>query len=251
MKSTQKDWERVFQYDHNSSSQVSLFANMDSPVRNRLTNIFHEFFEKDGLILDGGCGEGEWCYSLEKLGYRTIGIDIVPGAIKHAHRIGRQNGAESAFLIGDVTRLPFRENVLGGYISLGVVEHFRFKQEVTRALADAKRSLAPGGRAFFALPGLLVCLRNSLSLLVTGDKVGMYHKYISKSSMERLLRSVSLRVLISRHEKGWLGLSNIVDGIIKKFGNNGLRERLIIFWSNRRPVWFLSGNYFWTEKVLD
>lgn len=251
MKSTQKDWEKVFQYDHDSSSQVSLFAKRGNPVRNRLTNIFHEFFEKDGLILDGGCGEGEWCYSLEKRGYRTIGIDIVPGAIKHAHRIGRQNGAESAFLIGDVTRLPFRENVLGGYISLGVVEHFRFREEVTRALADAKRSLAPGGRAFFALPGLLVCLRNSLSLLVTKDKVGMYHKYISKGSMERLLRSANLRVLISRHEKGWLGLNNIIDGIIKKFGSNGLRENLIIFWSNRRPVLFLSGNYFWTEKVFD
>jgi len=212
---------------------------------------FQEFFKKEGLILDGGCGEGEWCYSLEKQGYRTIGIDIVPGAIQQAHRIGRQNGAESAFLIGDVTWLPFRENVLGGYISLGVVEHFRLREEVTRALTDAKRSLTPGGRAFFALPGLLACLRNSLSLLVTGDKVGMYHKYISKSSMERRLRSADLRVLISRHEKGWLGLSNIVDGIIKKLGNNRLRERLIIFWSNQRPVLFLSGNYFWTEKVFD
>lgn len=203
------------------------------------------------MILDGGCGEGEWCYSLEKRGYRAIGIDIVPDAIQHAHRIGRQNGAESAFLIGDVTRLPFRKNVLGGYISLGVVEHFRLREEVTRALADAQRSLAPGGRAFFALPGLLVCLRNSLSLLVTGDKVGMYHKYISKSSMERLLRSADLRVLISRHEKGWLGLGNIIDGIIKKFGSNRLREQLIIFWSNRKPVLFLSGNYFWTENRLD
>ena len=202
------------------------------------------------MILDGGCGEGEWVYSLETLGFRTIGIDIIPDAIIHAHRIGKQNSKEAPFLIGDVTWLPFRENVLGGYISLGVVEHFRLREEVKRALAEAKRSLAPGGKAFFALPGLLVCLRNTLSLSITGGEVGMFHRYISRSSMEKRLRSADLKVIKSRYEKGWMGLSNIIDGIIKKFSGKRTREKSAIFWSNRRPVWFFSGNYFWTENSV-
>jgi SAM-dependent methyltransferase len=251
VKATQREWEKVFQDIDTTDSQITLFNERDTLLRNRLIKIFHDFFRRDGLTLDGGCGEGEWCFALDESGYRTIGIDIVPEAIKHAQRIKNHNRAESIFLIGDVTWLPIRDNVLGGYISLGLVEHFRYREDVNRAIEEAGRSLIPGGRGFFALPGLLVCLRNSLSLWLTKCRTGIYHRYISKGYMEGLIEEAKLKLLESRYEEGWMGLNNLVDGIIKKLGSRKIRERSNIFWSNLKPVWFFSGNYFWTEKTLE
>lgn len=165
------------------------------------------------------------------------------------HRNTERAGA--IFLIGDLIRLPLRDSVLGGYISLGVVEHFRFREERYGALLEVTRSLVPGGRAFFACHGPLVCLRNNLSSVMTGGKIGIYHRYISRSSMEKLLRSGNMRVLKSKYEMGWIGLNNIIDGIIKRVGSIRLREKSFFLWSNLRPVWFFSGSHFWTEKCLN
>lgn len=251
MKSTHKDWERILEYAIIPNGNATLFTKRGNPVLTRLKKIFQDFFQKDGLILDGGCGEGTWCFSLEEQGFSTIGIDFVSDSIKYAHRTGTQNGAGAIFLIGDLTRLPLRDSVLGGYISLGVVEHFRLREEINGALKEAARALVPEGRAFFACYGPLVYIRNNLSSVMTGGKIGIYHRYISRSSMEKFLRSGNMKVLKSKYEEGWIGLNNIIDGIIKRTGSKWLREKSYFFWSNLRPVWFLSGNHFWTEKGLD
>lgn len=202
MESVRKEWARSFQQENAPNKEDILFSTTENPVKIRLKKIFRGFFEKDGLILDGGCSEGTWCYYLENRGFSTIGIDIVPDAISRANRIGKQTGIRAIFIVGDVTLLPFRDGVLRGYISLGVVEHFRFIEEVERAFVEATRSLAPGARAFVAVHGPFVVLRNSLSLLITQGKIGYYHRYLSRGSIEKYLLSGSMRVVKSKYERG-------------------------------------------------
>ena len=51
---------------------------------------------------------------------------------------------------GDICNLPYKDNSLGAYISLGVLEHF--EEGAEKPLSEAKRVLMPGGIAIFTLP---------------------------------------------------------------------------------------------------
>ncbi|MBC6440414.1 MAG: class I SAM-dependent methyltransferase [Rhodospirillales bacterium] len=55
------------------------------------------------LILDGGCGAGEWCCYLSSQGHRVIGVDISKPTVAKLQEIF----PEDAFLVGDIRDLEF------------------------------------------------------------------------------------------------------------------------------------------------
>lgn len=58
---------------------------------------------------------------------------------------------------GDVTCLPYEDNSMSGYISLGVVEHFI--EGPQKAIAEAYRVLRPGGIAIITTPNISFYVR--------------------------------------------------------------------------------------------
>ena len=104
-----KNWDKL-------KNKIFIF-NKNSLVNN-ITSRFLQ--PKDGPILEGGCGLGNYVYSLSCMGYDVIGIDYAKNIIKKV-----KNEVPSLNIeFGDVSHLRFPDSCFAGYWSLGVIEHY-------------------------------------------------------------------------------------------------------------------------------
>ena len=87
--------------------------------------------------LDCGCGEGYGTDWLNKMGVDIIGIDCSPKAIK---RTRPPSSREKKFVLGEITRIPFRPNSFDTIISFEVIEHLEngtaYVSQICRLLKD-------------------------------------------------------------------------------------------------------------------
>lgn len=123
---------------------------------------------KGELLLDVGCNWGRWCMSAARRGYRPVGIDPDPDAVRAARRVAKQLGLEAAFVVGDARTLPFRSGAFDVAFSYGVLQHFD-KGDAKEALSEMGRATRPGGRVLvqmanrFGLRQAYNCVRQVLS----------------------------------------------------------------------------------------
>ena len=76
------------------------------------------------IALDLGCGEGRHSSYLSENGFKVIGIDMQETALKNA---GRRKGKGVLYILGDIFRIPVKENSFGLVIDYGVFHHIRRK----------------------------------------------------------------------------------------------------------------------------
>lgn len=108
--------------------------------------IFQRALPKNEKILEGGCGLGPYLIRLRQLGYDVEGIDYNEGPIKKILSFD----ASLPVRMGDVTQIPYPDGTFGGYLSLGVIEHF--SEGPQKAIREACRVLRPGGVFVVAVP---------------------------------------------------------------------------------------------------
>lgn len=100
----------------------------------------------DGLILEGGCGNGQEVAALYNNGYKVTGVDFAPRTVERLH--AEVPGLDIQF--ADVRCLPFPDSYFAGYISLGVIEHFA--EGYDGVAIEMARVLKPGGYLFISFP---------------------------------------------------------------------------------------------------
>ncbi len=110
-----------------------------------------KYLPRNGTILEGGCGLGRYVFYLSQLGLDVVGVDFSSRALRACRQFGRSENLLGAdrFSQADVRDLPFPDNALAGYISLGVIEHL---PNPGRVLREAHRTLRPGGTAVVSAP---------------------------------------------------------------------------------------------------
>jgi SAM-dependent methyltransferase len=107
------------------------------------------YLDKEGPILEAGCGLGRFVIFMEQHGFRDVrGIDISPDAVGIVNRIAPNLNVTC----GDVSDLPFEDSSIRGLISLGVVEHF--EEGPQAALQEFERVMMPGATAIITVPFL-------------------------------------------------------------------------------------------------
>jgi SAM-dependent methyltransferase len=96
--------------------------------------------------VDVGCGAGTAVRDLASYvapGGSAIGVDFGPPFIEAATARAAKAGVDVAFHVANAEELPFASESLDGYRAERVYQHL---VEPTKALAEARRVLAPGGR---------------------------------------------------------------------------------------------------------
>ena len=89
----------------------------------------------DSVILDMGCGTGNYLRALKPAAQNVIGIDLSEGMLEQAR------SKHSDLLCGDVTRLPFAAETFDGVIAMQVLHHVSEKEQF---LSEAQRVLRKG-----------------------------------------------------------------------------------------------------------
>ncbi len=78
-----------------------------------------------GKVCEAGCGLGRYVFYLSRLGVDIEGLDFEKNTIDLLNVWKSENNFNDInFIQGDVSKLPYNDNTLSGYISLGVIEHF-------------------------------------------------------------------------------------------------------------------------------
>ena len=108
--------------------------------------LFTRVLPKNQKILEGGCGLAPYLIRLRSMGYDIEGIDYNEGPIRKILAYD----SNLPVRVGDVTAIPFPDRHFGGYLSLGVIEHF--SEGPQKALAEANRVLKAGGVMVVAVP---------------------------------------------------------------------------------------------------
>ncbi len=138
-----------------------------------------KYVPRYGKVIEAGCGLGRYVFYLKKLGIDIEGIDFSEKAIEKLNATKTDIDPSVKFVQGDVTALPYEDNSLSGYISLGVVEHFI--EGPQKAIAEAYRVLRPGGIA-----------------IITTPNKSFYVRYLkSKSKVKKLIKKMIGRKIVN------------------------------------------------------
>jgi ubiquinone/menaquinone biosynthesis C-methylase UbiE len=125
--------------------------------------------QKKSKILEAGCGTGNYVVSLTKMGHNVIGIDIDPERVNKAKDYMKKYRIDTDKIrIGDLTRLPFKDNSFDAVFCHGVIEHIEVSE---KAVSEISRVLKKGGYAMISVPNRYTSFTISKIILQTIDKL--------------------------------------------------------------------------------
>lgn len=101
--------------------------------------LLHRYANRNGQILDAGCGEGVLVEKYAQQGWNITGID--------------KNYASQYVQEGSITEIPYADGSLDTVMALDVLEHLLYPDQ-NLALKELYRVLKPGGTAIFSIPNL-------------------------------------------------------------------------------------------------
>lgn len=91
----------------------------------------------DSVVLDMGCGTGNYTDAMRQVAKSVIGIDLSVGMLKQA----RLKFTDLSLIYGDVTNMPFKPESFDGAFAVQVLHHVKEKELF---LAETRRVLRKG-----------------------------------------------------------------------------------------------------------
>lgn len=155
----------------------------------RIIRCFEKYLPEDKLILEAGSGIGTWLIYLRDKGYNIEGVEHDRNAVVRLKEF-RQ---DIPVRVGDIRDLPYDDNSLGAYISLGVLEHF--EEGAEQPLLEARRVLMPGGIIVLTVPFNNLFRRifahplRDLYLMIKGSKHFAEYRYSKKEACDMLAKA--------------------------------------------------------------
>lgn len=109
---------------------------------------------QDQLVLDLGCGLGEYVRGFARRGARALGSDIAANRLAEARERVQRTGTEGVlgFMAAAGEALPFRDASMDAIVLNEVIEHVQDDRETLREIS---RVLRPGGTCILYAPNRL------------------------------------------------------------------------------------------------
>jgi SAM-dependent methyltransferase len=166
-------------------------------LRDPLTHHILRYVSNDGIVLEAGCGLGQYVALLRDRGFRAWGGDYSLETLK-SHRRERPDSP----LVGlDLNHMPVCNATLDALVSLGVIEHLHDGPQTM--LAEFHRTLAPGGTLLLSVPwmngyrslGRVRIERHQAKLQASGAE--FYQYAFARNELRCLLESSGFHVRAS------------------------------------------------------
>jgi SAM-dependent methyltransferase len=135
-------------------------------------------------ILDGAVGLGTLAAGMQQRGHRPIGIDYSFEAAVHVKKT-----STIPVVVGDMTRMPFRDGVFDGVTSGETLEHLERDAD---AASEIRRVLREDGVCVITVPALM-------SLWSTSDDYYGHLRRYSRDSIGALFRTAGMTVAKARY----------------------------------------------------
>ena len=163
--------------------------------------------DKKKKILDAGCGEGRFSRYFIENGYDITGMDFSEEYV----RVAKKNLKKGKFVVGSVTRIPFKDNSFDYIFSVDVFQHI---PDLEKALAETYRVLKKEGSLIiidknkyglnkkYLIPQKLI---KNIRDLRTWKYSGYKEKWFSPKKLRKILnklfRNVKYKYLIEKNKK--------------------------------------------------
>lgn len=132
-------------YSARAQEYAELFGSVSAVHADDLALVERWAAVQTGLILDAGCGPGQWTAHLASLGHHATGVDQVAAFVARA----RAQYREVPFVVGDLDRLPYADRSCAGVLAWYSLIHHRPSQ-LPAALAEFTRAFAPAAGCWSA-----------------------------------------------------------------------------------------------------
>ena len=111
-----------------------------------VARITRQYLSEGSVILEGGCGQANHVYALEKYGFNVIGVDSARLTVEKVH----ESAPDLQIEVGDVRELRFESDYFDGYWSRGLIEHYW--NGFDSISLECSRVLRKGGYLFLTFP---------------------------------------------------------------------------------------------------
>jgi ubiquinone/menaquinone biosynthesis C-methylase UbiE len=111
------------------------------PLERELVH-FRQIVPQGGLVLDVGCGPGQYARALQVRGLRTVGLDLSQGMLRQAQANGTPR-----LVRADMRCLPIADECADGCFVCASLLHLP-RNQAPQALLEFRRVLHPGGALY-------------------------------------------------------------------------------------------------------
>lgn len=221
--------------------------------------LFVSSLPKGKKILEGGCGLAPYVIHFSRLGYEMVGVDYNTAPLERAASFKK----DLRLCTADVELLPFKDNSFGGYLSLGVIEHFTGGPE--KAIREARRVLEPGGCFVVKVPRATIFDRAVYPLTLVKKnrtirklfgrapaEAHYWEQHFKVSELKGLLENNGFlveRIVPIDHEHGLMSFSGIFRDKSSYDGPNGLCLAATGFCKKFMPWLSAPGVVFVCRKI--
>lgn len=162
-----------------------------------------KYVPRFGKVIEAGCGLGRYVFLLNRFAIDIEGLDFSDETIHLLNKWKSENKYEVQFKVGDITKLPYEDNSLSGYLSFGVIEHFI--EGPQKPLSEVFRTLRPGGIAIITTPSkswfyyfsrFRLNLKNFIKIII-GRKIvkpAFFQYWYSPKQLKKFVENSGLKV---------------------------------------------------------
>ena len=194
MSSDANPWDQV--YKKKGRTERNPFPRFNEMVRS---------FKKLGCfkILDLGCGSGRHLVHLTREGFRVVGMDFSPSALRLTKEWVEEEKGDASLVLADMrNHLPFREGSFEGVFSTQVIHHARLA-DVQRTIGEILRILTYGGTAFVTVSARRDSLEHieiepNTYVPQTGLEKGVPHHIFTEEGLRASFQAFQIREISLR-----------------------------------------------------